>query len=59
VANEEVAKSTKSKPQSAVLKLGWNADKQMWVFGLDLSVGIHLMEQLVRALVDIEGHALS
>jgi hypothetical protein len=59
VANEEVAKSTNSEPQSAVLKLGWNADNQMWVFGLDLSVGIHLMEQLVRALVDIEGHALS
>jgi hypothetical protein len=44
VANEEVAKSTNSKPQLSALKLGWNADNQMWVFGLDLSVGVHLLE---------------
>jgi alpha-mannosidase len=29
VANEEVAKSTNSKPQLSALKLGWNADNQM------------------------------
>ncbi len=34
VANKEVAKSTKSKPRSLVLKWEWNADKQMWVLVL-------------------------
>ena len=31
VADKEVAKSTKSKPRSSVLKWEWNTDNQMWV----------------------------
>ncbi len=34
VADREVAKSTKSKPRSLVLKWEWNEDKQMWVLVL-------------------------
>lgn len=31
MADKEVAKSTKSKPRSSVLKWEWNMDNQMWV----------------------------
>ena len=34
VADREVAKSTKSKPRSLVLKWEWNEDKEMWVLVL-------------------------
>jgi hypothetical protein len=32
VADKEVAKSTRSKPHSLMLKWEWNAANQMWVF---------------------------
>ncbi|KAF8817225.1 hypothetical protein BYT27DRAFT_7247461 [Phlegmacium glaucopus] len=45
VADKEVAKSTKSKPSSSVLKWEWNAENTMWGLGLviDLLVDIHLL----------------
>jgi hypothetical protein len=39
VGDKEVARSTKSKPRSSVLKWEWNADNQMWVSSCNCPLG--------------------
>ena len=61
MGDNKVAKSTKSKPQSSVVKWEWKANNQMWVV-LSLhcyNLYIHLLNQLVRAVINCEDRTLS